>query len=230
MSRPRLSGGPRRAFAAVLVLHGGREHGLEPTRPLQLSYLRMIDFSLGLRRTARDCAVYVLRYSVRGWNPELSEPSPVGDARWAVDEISRRHPGAPIAVLGHSMGGRTAFAVADLPQVTGICALAPWLPAGEPLPTRTDLTCVLAHGTADQMTSAALTSQYSARLRQLGTPVALFEQPGGRHALMDQPRWWHRFAVRTSLALAGDQPVPSGVGRQLTADTFSPGQLTEFDA
>ena len=36
----------------------------------------------------------------------------------------------PVVLLGHSMGGRTAVAVADDPSVVGVVALAPWLPAG----------------------------------------------------------------------------------------------------
>ena len=204
------------AESAVLVLHGGRERSTMETSPFQLSYLRMLDMYAGLRRHSRSCAVYLLRYRVRGWNPGGGVPDPVVDARWALDQISDRHPALPIALLGHSMGARTAFAVADHPRVVGICALAPWLPQHEPLPpVRDDVRYVIAHGTSDRMTSAPLSKMYAMRLRAAGSQVARFEFEGGKHALLDQPALWHQFAVRTTLGLAGDRPLPAAIAAAL---------------
>lgn len=208
------SGGP--ASRAVLVLHGGREHGTMPTRLSQLSYLRMLDLYAGLRARSRGTAVYLLRYRVRGWNPGRSVPDPVADARWALDQIAERHPGAPIALLGHSMGGRAAFAVSDHPSVVGICGLAPWLPQAEPLPVVDALrSYVIAHGTADRMTSPSLSRSYARRLRAAGGRVARFELPAGAHAMLDSPALWHRFAVSTTLGLAGQQPMPPAIAAAL---------------
>lgn len=208
---PHLRGGRAGARSAVLVLHGGREHGTSPTSPIQSSYLRMLDFYAALRRQKDDAAVYMLRFRVRGWNAG-GEPDPVADARWALDRIGERQPGAPIALLGHSMGGRAAVAVADDPRVVGVCALAPWLPDGEPLPdSGTRVRFAMAHGTSDTMTSAPLSLRYAERLREAGAEVARFELPGGKHALLDQPGVWRRFAVHTTLGLAGDRPLPDAV-------------------
>lgn len=210
--RPVLRGGGPGAAAAVLVLHGGQEANPAPTRRSHLPSLRMLDLYAGLRLRSRDCAVYRLRYRVVGWNGNLDEPDPVVDARWALDRIADLQGDVPVALLGHSMGGRTALAVADRPTVVGVCALAPWLPEREPLvPPRPDLRVVLAHGTADRMTSAELAARYAARLRATGVAVARFEQPDGRHALLDQPWLWHRFAVTTTLGLVGDRPLPRAV-------------------
>lgn len=214
--QPHLQGGNHDADRAILVLHGGREHGTMPTSITQLSYLRMLDLYAGLRHRSRSTAVYLLRYRVRGWNPGKPVPDPVVDARWALDQISARHPLAPIALLGHSMGGRTAFAVSDHPQVVGVCGLAPWLPPGEPLPRVTGSAAyVLAHGTADKMTSPALSHAYARRLRAAGGRVARFELPDAKHAMLDQPALWHRFAVGTTLGLVGDGPLPTAVANQL---------------
>jgi acetyl esterase/lipase len=210
---PHLLGGRSRAKRAVLVLPGGREHGTTATSPVQTAYVRMFDFFVSLRRRAGpDTAIYLLRYRVRGWNPERAVPDPVADARWALDRISAQLPGAPIALLGHSMGGRAAFAIADDPRIVGVCGLAPWLPADEPLPpSDTGARFVIAHGTADPKTPAPLSLAYAQRLQARGAAVARFEMREAKHALLDQPRLWRRFAVRTTLGLVGDRPVPEAV-------------------
>lgn len=226
-----LRGGRRDATSAVLVLHGGREHGPGATHPFQLAYLRMVDMYAGLRLASKTCAVYLLRHQVRGWNADRAVPSPVGDARWALQRIKASHPDAPIAVLGHSMGGRTAFAVADTPGVVGVCALAPWLPGGEPLPpAAAGQKFVIAHGAADQTTSAAESLDFARRLRARGSHVAYLSQTGGRHALLDDPWLWHRFAVRTTLGLVADRAAPGAVRRALDErGVLEPGELERFD-
>jgi pimeloyl-ACP methyl ester carboxylesterase len=212
-----LRGGRTEASCAVLILHGGRERSQLPTTPWQLSYIRMLDMYACLRKASQDCAVYLLRYRMRGWNADGGEPDPVCDARWALDRIAHDHPGAPVALLGHSMGGRTAFAVADHPSVVGVCGLAPWLPANEPIArVRPDQRFVLAHGTADRMTPAPLSKQYAARLRAAGAQTARFELEGAKHAMLNEPSLWRRFAVSTTLGLVGDRPLPHGVARALS--------------
>lgn len=216
-----LHGGPSRrpVRAAVLLLHGGREIGREVTAPQQLAVLRMLDLYGGLRRRSSTAAVYLLRYRLRGWNADPSqsaEPAPVTDTRWALDQIAARHGGVPVALLGHSMGGRTAFAVAGDSRVAGVCALAPWLPPGEPLPAaRQGQRFVIAHGTADRTTSAAGSLDYARRLRGTGSAVARFELAGGGHALLQRPARWHRFAVSVTLGLVDDKELPSGVSSAL---------------
>lgn len=203
----------------MLILHGGQEESRSPTSPFQSSYVRMLDFYWGLRKASQHSAVYLLRFRRRGWNATFGTPDPIVDARWALHELERRHPAAPVAILGHSMGGRTAFAVAVHPNVVGICALAPWLPENEPLPpARTAQRLVIAHGTSDRLTSALLSRAYAQRLREAGQSVARFELPGGRHALLDRPTLWHAFAVRTTLGLVGDRPLPPRVASGLTSE------------
>ena len=201
---------------AVLVLHGGQEESISATAPLQASYLRMLDFYAGLRARSRRTAVYLLRYRSRGWNARYGPPAPVADARWALERIEARHPGVPIALLGHSMGGRVAMSLAGERSVTGVCALAPWLPDGEGLPPAAATPpVVLAHGTGDRVTSPGASLRYAERLLRAGAPVARFELAGARHALLDEPLLWHRFAVATTLGLAGSRPLPPGVNRAL---------------
>jgi dienelactone hydrolase len=189
----------------------------------------MLDFYAALRRSStKATAVYLLRYRVRGWNAGPAGPDPVVDARWALDQVESRHPGATVALLGHSMGGRTAFAVAGDPRVVGVCGLAPWLPGGEPLPPPgSRARYAIAHGTADRMTSAAGSLQYAARLRRAGAAVARFELPEGKHALLDEVSLWRRFAVQTTLGLVGDRPLPDAVAGQL-GETGAGGLATDL--
>ncbi len=218
-SKPTLRGGPargRETTSVALILHGGRERGEAPTSPLQLSYLRMFDFAWALRRRSVGCAVYLLRYRLRGWNPGPGVPDPVVDTQWALDQLTALHPHLPIAMLGHSMGGRAAFAAADHPAVVGVCGLAPWLPADEPVPPRRDhQRFVIAHGTSDRMTSSPLSREYAERLRRMGHTVARFELPGAKHALLDRSGLWRDFAARTTLGLLEDGPLPRGVDAAL---------------
>lgn len=216
-SEPGLHGGTPRHVkqprSAILLLHGGREQSTEPASLRNLAVIRMFDLYAGLRRRSRASAVYLLRYRLRGWNAGGgATPDPVLDARWALDRITDRHGAVPIVLLGHSMGGRTAFAVAADPRIAGICALAPWLPEGEPLAAFSpDQRFVMAHGTADRTTSGPASLRYAERLRAAGAAVVRFEQDGGRHALLDSPRLWHRFATEVSLGLCDDGPLPPAV-------------------
>ena len=97
----------------ALVLHGGRADSYDPVRGRHLSPARMRPFARALHRQGgrHGLAVWTLRNRYRGWNGK--DMSPVQDARWALSRISQEHPGVPVYLLGHSMGGLTALCVAD---------------------------------------------------------------------------------------------------------------------
>ena len=103
---------PRRPRAAVIVLHGGGgRRGSMMVRPTQLSVLGMIPIAwrLALRGRGR-LAVFRLLNSTRGWNVERT---PVDDAAWAIEEIREQlGPSIPIGLVGHSLGGMEAAALA----------------------------------------------------------------------------------------------------------------------
>ena len=117
---------------------------------------------------------YRLRYRFRGWNADGATPDPVSDARWALDEIRRRHgDDVPIVLVGHSMGGRTALWVAGDAQVAGVVALAPWCEAGDPVDQLAGRDVLIAHGTRDRITSPSGSLGYARRARRgrcAGTP------------------------------------------------------------
>lgn len=192
-ARPQLrwTSDPDRARAAVLVLHGGTEDSVEPVAWTDSPVLRMAPFATALTsQGGPDLAVARLKFAVRGWNGAQADP--LTDARWALDRVRATHPGVPIALVGHSMGGRTALRLAADPGVSTIAALAPWIhrddePRGGP-----HLAALLGHGLLDTRTSPGRTRALAAALARQGTEVTSRLVAGEAHALMRRARWWHR--------------------------------------
>ena len=83
---------PDRPRAVVLVLHGGQQRSTQPVRNRNASWWRMLLVAKALRPTARreHLAVHLLQHRVRGWNDD-HDPSPVRDARWALDRLREPH-------------------------------------------------------------------------------------------------------------------------------------------
>src|SRR6476660_972596 len=100
-------------------------------------------------------AVARLRFRVRGWN---ADAMPVEDARWALDQVRTAYPGVPVALVGHSLGGRVALSVGDDPDVRLVVGLAPWVVPGDPLPGAVARTGLI-HGDRDVICSLARTRE-----------------------------------------------------------------------
>lgn len=204
------SGGGVRA--AVLVLHGGQENSEAPASPWQPAYVRMVPFARDLAR-APGVAVWQLCNRYRGWNAPALDP--VTDARWALGELRRAHPDVPVALVGHSMGGRVALRVADEDAVTGVCALAPWTPDGEPVAQLAGRTVLIAHGDRDTMTDPALSYTYAERAKEVIDAVARFDVRGEAHALLRRYAEWTRLVRRFTLGVLGVVDVDRDIAEAL---------------
>lgn len=199
----RLDAGPNPS-GVVLMLHGGQESSHLPVDERSASWRRShwMQRQMAARAHEARVSLWLLRYRRRGWNAgTASLPSPVPDARWALDQVRREHGSLPVVLLGHSMGARTAVAVADDPLVTGVVALAPWFPPGEPVTALSGRRLAAAHGRADKITSYRATEEFVRRAACVAVSADLHDMGRIGHYMLRRHRAWNHFALTRSLAL-----------------------------
>ncbi|MFP5368673.1 MAG: alpha/beta hydrolase [Actinomycetes bacterium] len=181
--------------AVALVLHGGQANSFEPVRPRHLSPARMVPFAHLLHSWASPAGLetWSLRNRVRGWNG--AEMSPLHDARWALQQIRDRHPGLPVYLLGHSMGGLTALCAADDPQVRAVVALAPWVDSTTPVQQVAGRRILIMHGDADRWTSPRQSFRYAQRIQPIAEDVRYVSLAGAGHFMLTKANVWHELSV-----------------------------------
>jgi pimeloyl-ACP methyl ester carboxylesterase len=204
----------------VVVAHGGQSVSTEPTTAYQLAVLRMIPLVAAIRHAVRGRGVVVRRprFEVRGWND--ANASPVRDLTRILDGLRAEFGPVPVVLVGHSMGARAALRAAGHPSVTAAAGLAPWLPPGEPVGQLTGRRILLAHGTADAVTSPADTWVYAERARAL-TSVTEIEVRTGEHTMLWRAPLWHGLAAAFTCLSLG-LPAPSGAAAAAIADARAP--------
>ena len=216
----------------VVVAHGGREVGTEPVTAMQPAVLRMIPLARAIRQAVRGDGIEVWRplFSVRGWNG--AQASPVADLARVLDDIRARFGTVPVVLAGHSMGARAALRAAGHPAVIAVAGLAPWLPAGEPVDQLAGRRVLLAHGSADTVTSPADTWAYADRARAVCDPTVI-EVRGGDHPMLRRARLWHAIAAefsRVSFGLSLDTSAAASTATvaaaAVAAPSSSPGAIT----
>jgi dienelactone hydrolase len=191
------------APAVVVVLHGGRATSRESGERRRLTYWRMLPFARDL--AGAGLPVFVLRYRFRGWNAPVRDP--LRDAQWALDELNRRYPGTPVVLVGHSMGGRAALAAAGAPNVSAVCALAPWLDGSDPVRQLAGRTVLIAHGDRERWTDPAASYAYAVRAKAVTSRVVRFTLAGAGHLMITRGRDWTTLVRRFVLGAAGIEPM-----------------------
>lgn len=184
---------PASPEAVILILHGGAERSRAPVAWWRLPVARMVPFATAIERRAGDrVAVLRLKYRVRGWNDPAKDP--VVDARWALDRIRRVLPGVPVALVGHSMGGRVALHLAADEGVAAVVALAPWVENDVRQP-RPGTPVLLMHGTRDRITDPRRTQVIARRFAEAGVAVRHIRVEGENHAMLHHAREWHEMVA-----------------------------------
>ena len=180
---------PDSPTAVVLVLHGGQDSSRRPARWHNLAVLRMVPVARAVAKAGHGTfAVAMLRYAVRGWNGAAA--SPVPDARAALDEITAAYPGLPIALVGHSMGGRVALALADDPRIVEVIGLAPWVVGDVGLQAHDQQKLLLIHGVRDRMTSAEASRRVVETLQRRGLTASFVGLKAADHAMLRRASTW----------------------------------------
>ncbi len=212
--------------SVALVLHGGRAHSRESGERKRLTYRRMVPFARDLQKHG-ELAVFMLRYRFRGWNAPANDAR--RDAEWALAELSKAYPGVPVVLVGHSMGGRAALGAAGAPNVTAVCALAPWLDGSDPVAQLAGRTVLIAHGDRERWTDPGASFDYAVRAKHVTDRTARFEVPGAGHFMLSRAGVWtslvRRFVLGVTeiepedpgIANALAQPAPSGLRVELSA-------------
>ncbi|MER5946730.1 alpha/beta fold hydrolase [Streptomyces sp. NPDC001904] len=185
---------PSRVRAAVLFLHGGRADSLATSRPWHAAALRMRPFEGAVAAALPDDDVLLarVRYRVRGWNGGAADP--LHDAEEALADLARSVGEVPVVLVGHSMGGRAALRVAGTPSVSGVLALAPWCPDGEPVAQLRGRDLVVLHGDRDRVTDPVASRSFVERAGAAGARAEFRNVPGGDHAMLRRAGFWHRTA------------------------------------
>ena len=187
----------------VLMLHGGAETGLDEVGSRSGPYVRtrLMAAAIGPRLSAQGVGLALLRFSIRGWNADRGEPSPLADARWAIGEIATKYEGAPIVLLGHSMGARTALHVADEPAVVGVVGLAPWFPKDDDVSAVAGKELIAAHGSGDRITSARHTRALLERAEAAGARTRFVDMGPLGHYMLRRTGGWNRAALEACLSV-----------------------------
>ncbi|WP_225848496.1 alpha/beta hydrolase [Streptomyces sp. HPF1205] len=226
------TGTPR---GAVLLLHGGAEYGMR--RPSRLSgpSWRMRPFVRALAREpdggglvpaeagGGGLVLAEARYRHRGWNGERADAA--RDAEEALAELDTFSGGVPVVLVGHSMGGRAALRVAGHERVTGVVALAPWCPPGEPVAQLAGRRLVFAHARADRVTAPEESLRMAVAARAAGAGVCRYLLPGGDHTMLRYAAVWHSLTARAACALLGLAPLPAEAAAAFALPAASPGGL-----
>ncbi len=183
---------PADPAGVVLVLHGGANRPGNPmVSPTQLSVIRMIPIAKRIAQAGSGrLAVFRLLNTHRGWD---SHTTPVHDVRWAIGQVHERYDAAPIALVGHSLGGRAAIMAGNHPDVRVVVALNPWVYPQDDN-NLSGRQVLVVHGTEDRIAVPQRARHVADRLARRAD-VEFRTVEGGKHAMLRHGREFERAAA-----------------------------------
>lgn len=192
------------ARGVALIAHGGKSRSRAPDSNLRTPALRMFPFMADLARAGRrgGLAVAQLRYRVIGYN----DGDPVRDLEWALEELGGRF-GAPVCLVGHSMGARAALRAAGHESVQAVAGLAAWCPPQDPVAQLAGRTVMLVHGSRDRITDPAGSLHLGRRARGTAARIARFEVARAGHTMLERLPVWQWLTRRFVLGSLGLEPM-----------------------
>ncbi|MFJ6088345.1 alpha/beta hydrolase [Streptomyces sp. NPDC092369] len=128
-----------------------------------------------------------VRYRDRGWNEGAAET----DALRALSDLGRLAGNVPVILLGHAMGGRTALRAAVHPQVLGVVALAPRLPACENVGGLAGRSILLVQGEDGGTAARRQMQDFVQRARTAGARAGGVVVLGGGPWMARRASTWH---------------------------------------
>jgi alpha-beta hydrolase superfamily lysophospholipase len=141
----------------------------------------MIPVATRVARASPDLVVQRLLNSYRGWD---AHHTPVRDVAWAIEEAQRRFgPDLPVALVGHSLGGRAALLASRMPPVRSAVALAPWVQPGEGRLDAAGRDVLIVHGDQDRIASLANAAVVARDLGETAR-VGFVTVHGGSHSML----------------------------------------------
>ena len=168
---------------AVVCVGGGQHREVDGTWSASLEWL--------VERLAPrlpELGFAEVRYRVKSWR---RLESCVDDARAAIQAIDP----ARVALLGFSMGGAVAIAVAQEPQVDEVIGLAPWIPDQLDVSTLRGKRLTVVHGSLDRWfpgipgVPAASSRKGFDRARERGAEGRYVLVPGALHGMAIRTPW-----------------------------------------
>lgn len=185
----------------ALFVHGGDVTSHIPARRGDPAYLRIVPFARDLERRSRGrFGGAVLRLSMRGWNdPDLPA---IEDTMWALRVLRERYPDTPIALVGHSMGGRVVLHLGDEADVDALVGLAPWAADEYHADDFVRTPLLIVHGRRDTVTDPDASEDLVQRVRAAGGD-ATFVPMKGWHAMLWQANDWHKTCSTFLIAKLG---------------------------
>lgn len=223
---------PAHAGVVVLVMHGGAVNGRQVNRAWSHNVIRLAPFGWALARVPGPIAVARLRFRYRGWNG--GERSPLVDAARALEQVRAAYPGRPIALVGHSMGGRVALHLGGEPDVRLVVGLAPWIAGGDPRPPKGCRT-VLIHGDRDIICPVGASRRVVETLIAEGRDAALIRVARSDRAMLLRARVWTALVVgvveqvfATELGRSGERRVGAGAVDTAVTTALRRGEVVDI--